>query len=131
MCPSIDDLQVMANNPTRTTATARGIRKFLLGVGLFILSECLNRSNFVGAPPDLLLVLIEPEQVFQQEVLSVDQHGVAGTHATAVTQYSGRRRVAFSNWREVPIDQRLHDALAGFSIKLSASSVRSNRGKPE
>src|ERR1700688_1766011 len=89
-------------------------------------------SLFYGINGTLFaFVLLQPQQVLEQEVLSINQHRVTGANATAVAQYARRSLIVVSDGGQIPVDQRLHDALPLFSIALCACAVGGNQGKTE
>src|SRR5258708_30166196 len=75
-------------------------------------------------------VLLQPQQILKQVVLSVDQHRIAGAKATAVAQDPRRRLIIVSDGSQIPVDQRLHDAFPYFPVTLGACPISFNNGHP-
>ena len=62
-------------------------------------------SWFHGIIGTLAFVLLQPQQILKQEVLSVDQHRITGANATAVTQHSRWSLIIVSDRSQIPVDQ--------------------------
>src|SRR5260370_8562754 len=76
-------------------------------------------------------MLLEPKQVFQQVILSIDQHRIIGTNAASMAQYSRGRAIAGSHRSQVQVDQRLYDAFARFSIARCPRGIPGYGGQAE
>src|SRR2546425_7810249 len=79
----------------------------------------------------LLLMLIEPEQIFQQVIVAVNQSHIAWPGARPVAEYSGRCLIVSAYWRQVPVDERLHDPFAFASISSRAGLIRRQLREPQ
>src|SRR5882762_4550516 len=79
----------------------------------------------------LTFVLLQPQQVFQQVVLSVDQHRIIGAEAAAMAQHPRRRWILVSDGGQIPVDQRLYDSFSRFPITPGACTLGGYKGKTE
>src|SRR5437016_5374079 len=79
----------------------------------------------------LLLMLIEPEQILKQVIVPVHQRHIAWPGARPVAEYAGRCLIVSAYWRQVPVDERLHNPFAFASISSRASSIRRQLREPQ
>src|SRR5205085_5826964 len=79
----------------------------------------------------MLLVLVEPQQRFEQVIVAVDQRAVVGARARSVAQHARRRLVVGRDGRQIPINERLRDALARAPIQSSARLVWRQLGQAQ
>src|SRR2546428_10566540 len=79
----------------------------------------------------LLLMFVDPEQIFQQVIVPVNQSHIAWPGARPVAEYAGRCLIVSAYWRQVSVDERLHDPFAFASISSRASSIRRQLREPQ
>src|SRR2546428_5289780 len=79
----------------------------------------------------LLLMFVDPEQIFQQVIVPVNQSHIAWPGARPVAEYAGRCLIVSAYWRQVSVDERLQDPSAFASISSRASSIGRQLREPQ